>query len=107
MICLARPRLWICCVRFDPASREEIASGLLGQVSCHVCGALRLRPMRVRLLHDGRLKIKIRRGGIDRDRGAVSIGDETRWRIYKLILEDPAFRAGVEAIGPRPAKEQT
>jgi len=106
MICLARPPVWICCVEFVPASSAEFAGGFLGHVSCHVRGTLRLRPMRVRLLSNGCLKIKVRRGGVDQIVGVVSIDDETRWRVYELILADPAFRAGMAAIGMRPGEEQ-
>lgn len=101
MICLA---VWISCVEFDPASPEEIEEGLLGYVSCDVRGTVMLRPMRVRLLHDGTIRIKVRRGGLDVEQGrAVSIDEDTRWRIYELILDDPQFRAGMAAIGMREA----
>lgn len=101
MICLG---VWITCVEFDPASPEEIAEGLLGHVTCDVRGTVMLRPMRVRLLHDGTIRIKVRRGGLALEQGrAVSIDEETRRRVYELILDDPEFRAGMAAIGMREA----
>ena len=99
MICIAQPRLWICCLRFQRASGEEIASGFLGRVSCHVCGTIRLRPMRVRRRYDGRVTIKVRRGGRDQYEVPVRIDDETREQVHELILADVVFRAALRAIG--------
>jgi len=99
VICHVPDPLSISDVVFIPASPLEIAEGFLGWVTCLVDDALRLAPMRVRLLHDGSIRIKVRRGGIDLYAGSVSLSDATRQEVHELIEAAPEFQAGLAAIG--------
>lgn len=98
MICHVPERLSISAVAFLPASPGEIADGFLGWVTCLVKNSLRLAPMRVRLLRDGTIRIKVRQGGIDLYAGSVSLADASRQEIHALIEASPAFQAGLAAI---------
>lgn len=100
MICMVPEPLSISAVTFIPATPPEIADGLLGWVTCLVDDAVRLSPMRVRLLHDGAIRIKVRRGGIDLyGAGTESFDDVTRQEVHDLIEASPEFQAGLAAIG--------
>jgi hypothetical protein len=99
VICHVPEPLSISDVVFVPASPGEIADGFLGWVTCLIDDTLRLAPMRVRVLHDGIMWIKVRRGGMDLYAGSTCIDDEQREEIHGLILAAPAFQAGLAAIG--------
>lgn len=104
MICHVPEPLSISDVAFIPSSPPEVSGGFLGWVTCIVHDTLRLSPMRVRLLHDRTLRIKVRQGGIDLVAGSVMLDDDERQEIRDLIEAAPAFQAGLAAIGIEQAR---
>ncbi len=100
MICHIHQPRSIGDVTFIPATTTEIADGFLGWVTCLVDGAVRLSPMRVRVLRDGSIQIKVRRGGTDLyGAEAESFDGYARLEIHELIEASPEFRDGLAAIG--------